>query len=145
MRTAVLWTFRGGMRRGRGLACLRAGKLRTALPPPRANSTPRAHAVAAPHPPPALLPARRTQGSSWGLNNVPSNFVMANLCLSVLSTVTHLRTFSQFRVVQLRERMGGVSVFATFMASNLTDLVWIFMTPAVFYAIYFFLVMPRSP
>ncbi|KAG2440684.1 hypothetical protein HYH02_010263 [Chlamydomonas schloesseri] len=84
------------------------------------------------------------QGSKWGLSAVPSNVVMAYLVLSVLSTVTHLRTFTTFRTVQLRERMSGVSVFATFFASNITDLGWIFLSPAVYFAIYYFVTMPRN-
>lgn len=44
------------------------------------------------------------QGSKWGLSAVPSNVVMAYLVLSVLSTVTHLRTFTTFRTVQVRAR-----------------------------------------
>ncbi|KAG2425449.1 hypothetical protein HXX76_013659 [Chlamydomonas incerta] len=84
------------------------------------------------------------QGSKWGLSAVPSNVVMAYLVLSVLSTVTHLRTFTTFRTVQLRERMSGVSVFATFFASNITDLGWIFLSPAVYFAIYYFVTLPRN-
>ncbi|PNH05488.1 ABC transporter G family member 24 [Tetrabaena socialis] len=83
-------------------------------------------------------------GSQWGLSSVPSNFVMVYLVLSVLSTVTHLRTFSVFRTVQLRERMSGVSVAASFLASNLTDLGWILLSPAVFFAIYYFVALPRG-
>ncbi|PNH10130.1 ABC transporter G family member 24 [Tetrabaena socialis] len=47
-------------------------------------------------------------------------------------------------VVQLRERMSGVSVSATFLASNLTDLGWILLSPAVYFAIYYFLTLPRG-
>lgn len=45
---------------------------------------------------------------------------------------------------QLRERMSGVSVFATFFASNITDLGWIFLSPAVYFAIYYFVTLPRN-
>lgn len=42
------------------------------------------------------------QGTGWGLAAVPSNFIMAYLVLAVLSAVTHLRTFSANRTVQVR-------------------------------------------
>ncbi|GLC33979.1 hypothetical protein PLESTM_000140200 [Pleodorina starrii] len=84
------------------------------------------------------------QGSSWGPSKVPSNFVMAYLVLSMLAAVTHLRTFSVSRMVQLYERMSGVSVCATFLSSNITDLGWLFVSPAVYFSIYFFINSPQA-
>ncbi len=79
----------------RGLSTLPC--LPSARPPARQpRGVPRA--LTAPCPPrPRLAP----QGAKWGLSAVPSNFVMAYLVLAVLSAVTHLRTFSVFRTVQV--------------------------------------------
>jgi hypothetical protein len=40
--------------------------------------------------------------------------------------------------------MSGVSVVSTFLSSNITDLGWIFLSPAAFFAIYYFMTMPLS-
>ncbi|PNH12855.1 putative white-brown complex 30 [Tetrabaena socialis] len=84
------------------------------------------------------------QGTDWGLSDVPANFTMTFLVLSVLSNITHLRTFTTFRDIQRRERISGVSILAEFLSSNLTDLVWIFLSPAIYLATYWVLVLPRS-
>ncbi|KAG2488394.1 hypothetical protein HYH03_013080 [Edaphochlamys debaryana] len=84
------------------------------------------------------------QGSKWGLSNVPSNMVMAYLVLAVLSSVTHLRTFTLFRTVQLRERMSGISVLSTFVSSNITDLGWIFLSPAIYFSIFYYCTLLRA-
>ncbi|GFR51610.1 hypothetical protein Agub_g14036, partial [Astrephomene gubernaculifera] len=85
------------------------------------------------------------QGSKWGLTAVPSNVAMIYLVLSVLATVTHLRTFTSFKNVQMRERTAGISVISTFLASNLTDLIWIFVSPAIYFAVYYYVALPRAP
>ncbi|GFR51611.1 hypothetical protein Agub_g14037 [Astrephomene gubernaculifera] len=84
------------------------------------------------------------QSSKWGLTAVPSNVAMIYLVLSVLATVTHLRTFTEHKLVQKRERMAGVSVISTFLASNFTDLIWIFVSPAIYFAVYYYLALPRA-
>ncbi len=44
---------------------------------------------------PLCYPHRRLHaGTNWGLSSVPGNVVMCMVCLCVLSTVAHLRTFS---------------------------------------------------
>lgn len=50
-----------------------------------------------------LLPAGFIHSTKWDLGDVPSNVVMFMTCLGVLSTVTHLRTFSNDRLLQMRE------------------------------------------
>ncbi|KAG2434753.1 hypothetical protein HXX76_007641 [Chlamydomonas incerta] len=85
------------------------------------------------------------QGTGWGLAAVPSNFIMAYLVLAVLSAVTHLRTFSANRTVQRYERMSGISVAASFAAAAAVDLGWVCLAPAVFMAIYYYLVLPQAP
>lgn len=43
---------------------------------------------------PFLPLSRQRAGTNWGLSSVPGNVVMCMVCLCVLSTVAHLRTFS---------------------------------------------------
>jgi hypothetical protein len=50
-----------------------------------------------------LPPAGFIHSTKWDLGDVPSNVVMFMTCLGVLSTVTHLRTFSNDQLLQLRE------------------------------------------
>ena len=40
--------------------------------------------------------------------------------------------------------MSGVSVTSPFLSSNITDLGWIFLSPAAYFAIYYFITMPLS-
>ncbi|KAL6748975.1 hypothetical protein V8C86DRAFT_2862363 [Haematococcus lacustris] len=82
-------------------------------------------------------------GTSWGLSSVPSNAVMAMTCLGVLSTVTHLRTFSSQRLLLQREVASGVGMPAQFLAANIIDLVWVFTAPALYLAPYYNLTLPR--
>eukprot|EP00798_Chlamydomonas_sp_ICE-L_P004550 gene4550-14729_t len=82
-------------------------------------------------------------GTAWGLGSIPSNTAMAMTCLGVLSTVTHLRTFTTDKIVLLRESDSGVSLPAFFCAQNIIDLGWVFLAPALFLAPYYYLTLPR--
>lgn len=84
-------------------------------------------------------------GTSWGLTNVPTNAVMSMTCLGVLTTVTHLRTFSLNRLLRWRETASGVGMPAQFIAANVIDLVWIVVSPAIFTGPYYYLTLPRTP
>jgi hypothetical protein len=69
---------------------------------------------------------------------------MAMTCLGVLSTVTHLRTFSLDRVLLNRESSSGISIDAHFLSQNLIDLIWILLSPALFLGPYYYLTLPRQ-
>ena len=55
-------------------------------------------------------------GTNWSLTSIPSNTVMAMTCLGVLSTVTHLRTFSNNRVLVNRESISGIGMLPYFLS-----------------------------
>lgn len=81
-------------------------------------------------------------GSDWTLRQYPGNIVMAMACLGVLSTVTHIRTFSLDRLMMSRDMGGIVSTLAYFVAYNLTDMLWIIAMPLTFGPIYYLLTVP---
>ncbi|KAG2452836.1 hypothetical protein HYH02_002182 [Chlamydomonas schloesseri] len=84
-------------------------------------------------------------GTKWGLTSVPSNAVMCMVCLGVLSCVTHLRTFSQNRVLLWREAASGMSVLAYYLSQNIIDQIWVFTAPALSLGVYYYLTLPRMP
>ncbi|KAG2436216.1 hypothetical protein HXX76_006528 [Chlamydomonas incerta] len=84
-------------------------------------------------------------GTKWGLTSVPSNAVMCMVCLGVLSCVTHLRTFSQNRVLLWREAASGMSVLAYYLSQNIIDQIWVFAAPALSLGVYYYLTLPRMP
>lgn len=75
---------------------------------------------------------------------MPSNAVMAMTCLGVLSMVTHLRTFSQQRLLLWREVASGVGMPGHFLASNIIDFTWIVTAPAIYLGPYYYLTLPVS-
>ncbi|KXZ44123.1 hypothetical protein GPECTOR_73g644 [Gonium pectorale] len=85
------------------------------------------------------------QGYKWDLGGVTSNITMTYLVLAVLSCVVHLRAFSSIRHVQGHEHSVGVSPFATFFSLNITELGWIAISPAIYLAVYYYMVTPRAP
>ncbi len=76
---------------------------------------------------------------------MPSNAVMCMVCLGVLSCVTHLRTFSQNRVLLWREAASGMSVLAYYLSQNIIDQIWVFTAPALSLGVYYYLTLPRMP
>ncbi|KAG2499694.1 hypothetical protein HYH03_002629 [Edaphochlamys debaryana] len=84
-------------------------------------------------------------GTGWGLTSVPSNAVMCMVCLGVLSCVTHLRTFSQNRVLLWREASSGMSLGAYYISQNVIDQLWVFTAPALALGVYYYLTLPRMP
>ncbi|KXZ43081.1 hypothetical protein GPECTOR_104g87 [Gonium pectorale] len=87
---------------------------------------------------------RFERGSDWDLGDVPANVTMAYLVQAVLNSVVHLRVFTVARNVQRHECELGVSVISTYTASVITDLGWIALAPAIYYAVYHFVVVPRA-
>lgn len=83
-------------------------------------------------------------GSNWGMNNFPGNIVMAFACLGVLSTITHIRTFSLDKQIISRDTDGMVSILSYFIAYNLTDFIWIVCMPLSFCLPYALITMPMS-
>jgi hypothetical protein len=84
------------------------------------------------------------QSTSWSLTAVPANVVMAMTCLGVLSTVAHMRTFSQDRVLLARETSSGISIGAFFISQNVIDMAWVLIAPAMFLGGYYYLTLPVS-
>ncbi|KXZ50417.1 hypothetical protein GPECTOR_16g591 [Gonium pectorale] len=84
------------------------------------------------------------QGSDWDLGSVPANVTMAYLVQAVLNSVVHLRVFTAARNVQRHECELGVSAVSAYTACVLTDLGWIALSPAIYYAVYHFVVVPRA-
>eukprot|EP00798_Chlamydomonas_sp_ICE-L_P018037 gene18037-24452_t len=82
-------------------------------------------------------------GTDWKLKDVPGNTCMAMTALGVLSTVTHLRTFTTNQLMVTRETNSGVLIGSYFLSQNIMDLVWIFLAPALFLAPYYFLTSMR--
>ncbi|GIL43799.1 hypothetical protein Vafri_1407, partial [Volvox africanus] len=84
-------------------------------------------------------------GTRWSITSVPGNAVMCMVCLGVLSCVTHLRTFSNNRVLLWRECASGMSILAYFMAQNVIDQIWVVAAPALSLGVYYYLTLPRMP
>ncbi len=63
-------------------------------------------------------------------------------CLGVLSTVSHLRTFSLDCLLLAREASSGISIGAYFISQNVIDLIWVLMAPALFLGPYCYLTLP---
>lgn len=83
-------------------------------------------------------------GTGWSLYSFPSNAAIVMTVLSILSTITHLRTFIYGRIVWNREVSNGASVLAYFMANNLIDVLRVAVAPAIMLSIYYYLTLPSS-
>ena len=71
-------------------------------------------------------------GSNWGIRDYPGNVVMAMACLGVISTLTHVRTFSLDKLVMARDTDSSVTTLAYIIAYNVTDATWLLLLPICF-------------
>jgi ABC-type multidrug transport system ATPase subunit len=83
------------------------------------------------------------QGTDKPLESFPSNISSAFVCLAVLSTVTHIRTFALDKVIIGREVDSKTRLEMFFVAYNFVDILWIFFLPLVFLVPYHSLTIPR--
>ncbi|CAD7704522.1 unnamed protein product [Ostreobium quekettii] len=85
-------------------------------------------------------------GNGWQgwpkVRYIPKFAAFAMVVLGLLSTVSHLRTFSSRKALFRREALSGLSPTAYFLAWNLVDLSCMVVMPAAFIAPYYYLTLP---
>ena len=83
-------------------------------------------------------------GSDWSISSYPTNISMFMVVIGVLSGITHMKTFSQEKLLIIRETSEKIRTLSYFISYNLTDMFWIFTFPLVYSVIYFFISYPLT-
>lgn len=82
------------------------------------------------------------QGSTWTTLEFPSKISMATTCLTILSTIKHVDTFTNDALIMRRNIYNNASITSYTLALMTTDMFWIIIMPLLFLVPYYYLVFP---
>jgi hypothetical protein len=85
------------------------------------------------------------QGVDYEVGQYPGNIAYGTVTLAVLSTITHVKTFTNDRLLIRRETESKLGIFPYIFAYNIVDLLWITLIPFVFTIIYYNIILPNTP
>lgn len=84
------------------------------------------------------------QTGGWNIKTFPNNIVLANACLGVLSSATHVRTYSLDKTIIQRETDGPMNIISYFISYCIIDILWILVMPLLFGIPYYYLTYPLA-
>ena len=82
------------------------------------------------------------QGSQWSALEFPSKISMAITCLTILSTIKHVDTFTNDALIMRRNIYNNVSITSYTTALMTVDLLWVVVMPLLFLVPYYYLIFP---
>lgn len=85
------------------------------------------------------------QGSAWNCLEYPSKISMATTCLTILSTIKHVDTFTVDSLIVRRNIYNNASITSYTIALMTVDVLWILIMPLLFLVPYYYLVFPTTP
>jgi len=85
------------------------------------------------------------QGSRWSPLEFPSKISMAITCLTMLSVIKHVDTFSNDALIIRRNVYNNASITSYTCALMTVDLIWIVGMPLLFLVPYYYLIFPTVP
>lgn len=91
----------------------------------------------------AALVVGVVHGTSWELEKVRGNAVMAMLTLAIISVVAALQVFGKDRLIFWRESESGLHTSAFFFGHAAMHLIDIVVQPAIFMSLYYTLTLPE--
>ncbi|KAL3159876.1 hypothetical protein ABBQ38_010274 [Trebouxia sp. C0009 RCD-2024] len=91
----------------------------------------------------AALVVGVVHGTSWELEKVRGNAVMAMLTLAIISVVAALQVFGKDRLVFWRESESGLHTSAYFFGHAAMHMIDILVQPAIFMSLYYTLTLPE--
>jgi len=92
----------------------------------------------------AALIVGAIHGANWDISGFNGNIVMAMACIGVLGMVTHVRTFTVDKDVMSREIKNGLPLTLCISCYMWMDMIWIFLLPALFFIIYWYMTFPAA-
>jgi hypothetical protein len=84
------------------------------------------------------------QGSKWTPLDFPSKISMAITCLTILSTIKHVDTFTNDALTIRRNIYNNASITSYTAALMTTDFIWISAMPLLFLVPYYYLTFPTT-
>ncbi|KAL0020410.1 hypothetical protein WJX77_000240 [Trebouxia sp. C0004] len=91
----------------------------------------------------AALVVGVVHGTSWELEKVRGNGVMAMLTLAIISVVAALQVFGKDRLIFWRESESGLHTSAFFFGHAAMHMIDILVQPAIFMSLYYTLTLPE--